>query len=155
MFPTIKTGDLLLYKKVTKAEEIREGQIVVFVPRTVMAGLSFEKFICHRFLKIEEGRMITKGDSLTHADPWTPVENIEGVVVSKVQITPEGELFTYEHLVEDSGTLNHVDFLLNELKELEKVKNISLISKRKIPSIVQSTVMLSLGIILSTMVFFW
>ena len=155
MFPTIKTGDLLLYKKVTKAEEIREGQIVVFVPRTVMAGLSFEKFICHRFLKIEEGRMITKGDSLTHADPWTPVENIEGVVVSKVQITPEGELFTYEHLVEDSETLNHVDFLLNELKELEKVKNISLISKRKIPSIVQSTVMLSLGIILSTMVFFW
>ena len=62
MFPTIKTGDLLLYKKVTKAEEIREGQIVVFVPRTVMAGLSFEKFICHRFLKIEEGRMITKGE---------------------------------------------------------------------------------------------
>ncbi len=75
MTPTLKIGDIIVYKDVDK-ESLDVGDIVVYK--------SEKTTVTHRVIKINERGVVTKGDNAPRDDGLIPFDNIEGKVVERI-----------------------------------------------------------------------
>jgi len=73
MLPTIWPGDLVTVQR-CEFSELRLGQIILHGQR--------EKLTLHRIARIDDGRLITRGDSLPLYDPPVMPSEVLGQVVS-------------------------------------------------------------------------
>ena len=76
MFPFLLPADTLRVKPVV-AEKLKRGQIVVYEQNS--------KIISHRYIKTVDGKILCKGDGLTHYDPLVDPENILGIVIARTR----------------------------------------------------------------------
>ncbi len=127
MNPTIFPGDYLIFKKFSSAEILEPEEILCFIPRTGAAALSNEKYVCHRLIRIENDRIITKGDNNRKEDPWTPIYNIEGVLVARIMVNRKtGEKVTI-YCDENKGTSvqlkSYIDYIYDSFQKKRSFKS--------------------------------
>ena len=76
MEPTIQIGDLIIID--TNEKNYQENDIVTFYDTN-------DSFVTHRILSIEDDQMITKGDNNNTEDEKTPIQNIVGKYLFRIQ----------------------------------------------------------------------
>ena len=82
MLPKISRGDAIIYEKIKKAEELKEGDILVFTNE----GTIYVHRIVEISRKNKEVKIYTKGDNNAIADDFiTTEENILGVVRANIK----------------------------------------------------------------------
>lgn len=89
MSPTIKKGDAVFINKNINIEDLKEKDIIAYDDG--------EKIIVHRVLKIEDGKIITKGDyNITEDDIEINSENIIGKYMFKIPMVAKPTIWIKE-----------------------------------------------------------
>lgn len=73
MWPTLKKGDMVFIEGISGRQEVRIGDIVVYQ--------NPQGFTIHRIVKLQEDRVVTKGDANDIEDSPVKYENIIGKTV--------------------------------------------------------------------------
>lgn len=85
MEPTIKTGDVVVMKRLNRPAQI--GDIVaVHPPQQIQQRLNYPDTVIHRIVKISpDGKVYTKGDARNQRDPFTvPLDAVKSRVVATI-----------------------------------------------------------------------
>ena len=75
MFPLVPEGAILFF---SSPHELRVGDLVVF-------QRSPGEYVCHRLVRIQDGRYLTWGDWCRHPDPEREVSQVEARCVALVR----------------------------------------------------------------------